>query len=142
MCQQYDFWILLRAVFYPNPTRLTIVPGHSRVCASHSSSMKRKYKQLKKKSTKRPFDAPEKRPPPRIQTKQPTILPFVARIDLPSQMDSRNKLTRVSTCAFGSGGCLLVSLLYTDLLPFHLLLTFHFDTPVYHLYCHPAVLNA
>ena len=125
-----------------HPIRLTIVPGHSRVCASHSSSMKRKYKQPKKKNTKRPFDAPAKRPPLRIPSRQPTILPFVARIDLPSQMDSRNKLIRVSTCAFGSGGCLLVSLLYTNLLPFHLLLTFRFDTAVHHLDCHSAVLNA
>ena len=113
------------------PTRLTIVPGHSRVCASHSSSMKRKYKPLKKKSTKRPFDAPVKHPPPRIPTRLPTILQFVARIDLPSQTDSQNKLIRVSICASGSGGRLLVSFIYTDLLPFHLLLTFRFDTPVY-----------
>lgn len=92
-------------------TRLTIVPGHSRVCASHSSSMKRKYKLLKKKNTKRPFDAPAKRLPPRIPTRHSTILPFVARIDPPSQTDSRSKLTRVSACAFGSRGSLFVSLL-------------------------------
>lgn len=62
--------------------------------------MKKRYKQRKKKNTKKPFDALAKHLPPRIPTSHTTTLPSAARIDLPNQTVSRSKPIPVSPLVF------------------------------------------